>query len=84
MRGVDKTTAYRECLPSLCRRALSIANPKSSALVVSKINLAKVAAQVLLRDVVIDANQSALEQREMAFDGVGVSLTTNVFLDAVG
>jgi hypothetical protein len=38
---------------------------------------------VLLADMVIGAIDAALENGEIAFDGVGVGIATNLFLSAV-
>ena len=52
--------------------------------VVAEVEFADVAIQVLRADVVIDAEDAALERREIALDGVGVpEPAAHVFLDRV-
>ena len=63
--------------------AVAIVVVKCNAVVVAKIELVDVALQVLVRALLIDAAHSALEDAEIAFDGVGVNLTTPIFFDAV-
>src|SRR5260370_15209620 len=63
--------------------APSIRYAKRDAFVVAEIELAKVALQMLLRDVVIGAHDPALEDGEVAFDRVGVSLAAHVLTDPV-
>src|SRR5438067_1050216 len=52
--------------------ALYIVNAECDALVVPEVELGEVALQVLFVDVVIYADDSALQDREIAFNGVGV------------
>ena len=64
--------------------AVCIAGAKGGAVVVPEIELAKVAVQVLLAAMMIDALQAALEHRkEEAFNGVRMNVATDVFLGAV-
>ncbi len=50
--------------------ALSIVHAKCNAVAVPEVELGKVAVKVLLPAMLIDALHSALEDREVAFDGV--------------
>src|SRR6478736_168337 len=52
--------------------ALYIINTKRNPLVVSEIKLRKIPLQMFLADVMIDTVNSALQDREISFDGVGV------------
>ena len=63
------------------RRAFAISEAKRGAVVVSEIEFAEVTLQVSLRDMVIDAIDTALEDREVPLDGVGVRVAANVFVD---
>lgn len=63
--------------------ALCVVYAKRGALVVTEIELGEVAAQMLLADMVIDAIDPALEDREIVLDGVGVRVASHVFLDTV-
>lgn len=62
---------------------LHIVNAERGAVVVAEVELADVADQVLLAALVIGADQSALEDREVAFDGVGVCRAASVFAGVV-
>jgi hypothetical protein len=50
---------------------------------VSEVKFGEVAVQVRLADVKIAAVDAALQDREVAFDGIGVGVAANIFLDAV-
>jgi hypothetical protein len=63
--------------------ALRILNTERDPFVVAEVEFAQIPLQVLLADVVVRARDPALEDREVAFDGVRVSLTANVFLGTV-
>lgn len=52
--------------------ALAVFDPKRRAVVLAKIELGKVAMQMLLTAVLIDALHAALEDAEVALDRVGV------------
>ena len=60
--------------------ALYIINTKRNPLVVSEIKLRKIPLQMFLADVMIDTVNSALQDREISFDGVGVRIAAHVFL----
>lgn len=59
---------------------LNIINAESDPLVVTEIELGEIPLQVLLADVVIHADDSALQNREIAFDRIGVRVAAHVFL----
>src|SRR6185312_10209441 len=63
--------------------ASSITYSQGYARIVAEIKLGEVAAKVLLADVVVHAVDAALEDAEIAFDGVGVGIAAHVFLGAV-
>lgn len=54
-----------------------IINAKGGTVVMSELKLGQVARQVLFGAVLIDTAHTALEDREIAFDGVGVRLAAN-------
>jgi hypothetical protein len=60
--------------------ALDIINPQWDPLVVAEIELGKILLQMLLADVVIDTIDVALQDREIALDGIGVRVALHVFL----
>src|SRR6266849_6422874 len=53
--------------------ALFVAPSVRLAMVVAEVELGEVAVQVIVRAVLIDALHAALEDREEAFDGIGVN-----------
>ena len=63
--------------------AVGIVVAKGNAVAVAEVEFVDVALQMLARAMLIDAAHSALEDAEIAFDGVGVNLTTPIFFDAV-
>src|SRR5690606_16137101 len=63
--------------------AVGIIYAKGDAVAVAEIELGKVAVQVLLGDVLVDALHAALEDRIVAFDRVGVDAATRPFIVAV-
>lgn len=63
--------------------AFNIANTKLSAIVVAEIELGEVAEQVLLSAVLVDAFHAALEDREEAFNRVGVNAAADIFAGGV-
>ena len=64
-------------------RAILIVNPQRYAAVVPKIEFAQITMQVLLSAVLIDALHTTLEDGEVAFKGVGVCGTADVFASAM-
>ncbi len=52
--------------------ALDVADPERNPVAVAEIELGKVAVQVMLAAVLVDAAHPAFEDREEAFDGVGL------------
>jgi len=56
-----------------------VINAKPNAVIVPEIELHKIPMQMLLFAVLISAAHSAFENREVAFNGVGVNITTHVF-----
>src|SRR5579862_875223 len=64
------------------RGALGIVDAKRNALVVAEIEFAEIPLQVFRRDVMIGADHAALENAEIAFNGVGVpKMAAHVFLN---
>lgn len=63
--------------------ALSVVDFESDTVVVAEVELSKVAVQVLLAAVLIDALHAALEDREVALDGARVNVATDVLTLAV-
>jgi hypothetical protein len=63
--------------------ALGIVNPELDAIRIAEVELGEVAVKVPLGAVLIDAGHSALEDREIAFNGVGVSIAAHPFLAPV-
>lgn len=64
-------------------RPFGIVHAKGNPVVVSEVELGKVAVQMLLADMVEGAGDAALQDREVTLDGVGVNVATDIFLDAV-
>lgn len=62
---------------------LLVINSKLRPRVVAEIELREIAMQMGLADVVERANDPALEEREVAFGGVGVRFATDVFANGV-
>ena len=60
--------------------ALHVVDAKPDAMRVTEVELVQIPLQVRLRDVLVDAVNAALEDREIAFNGVGVDVAANVFL----
>lgn len=54
------------------RRALLIVDAKPFAIVLAEIKLGEIAVKVLAIDMLVDADQAALQDREEAFKGIGV------------
>ena len=65
------------------RRTFPIVKPKAIAVVISEIEFCKVTVQMLLSAMLIDALHAALEDREIAFDGVGVDVAAHVLAAGV-
>jgi hypothetical protein len=64
------------------KRAIGAGRVRDAASVVAEIELADVALQVLGADVVIHAEDAALQDREVALDGVGMpEAAAHVFID---
>ena len=61
-------------------RAFGIVKAERDPIVIAKIELAEIPLQVFLADVMIDAVDAALEDREIALNSVGVGISANVFL----
>lgn len=67
-------------------RAIGIAEAERNAVIVAEVELGKVAMQMLLTALLVDAAHAALEDGEHALDGVGgdgAILRVNILLDAV-
>ena len=60
-----------------------VIDPKGSAVAVAESELSAVTVQVGLVAMLVNALHAALEDAEIAFDGVGVNVTTNVFISGV-
>lgn len=58
--------------------AVGVINPKSNAVVVAEVIFGKVAVQVVLAVVLVDALEAALEDREEALDCIGVRVATAI------
>src|SRR4051812_2990686 len=69
--------------PDCLHRALGVGDSKRRALVVAEIELGKVALQMLCTDVVINAGDAALHDREITLNRVRVCITADVLTDAV-
>jgi hypothetical protein len=61
-------------------RPLNIINSKRDPIVVPKIKFGEITMQMFLADVLIDAIDPALEDREVSLGGVSVSITSDVFI----
>jgi hypothetical protein len=74
---------FASCAFDGLRRAFGVFHAQCDPLVVSEIEFAKIPFQVVLADVVKRADNPALEDREIALDGVGVvkAASANIFLD---
>jgi len=59
--------------------ALDIINAECDPLVVAEIELGEIPLQVLLADVMIDSVDTALQDREIPFNGIGVRIAANIF-----
>jgi hypothetical protein len=66
------------CAPDGAVGALDIVDAEFGAVVVPEIEFGEVAVEMLLVHVLIDADQTALEHREEAFEGVGVHVAPDV------
>src|SRR5690349_4834560 len=66
-----------------CVGARHVVNAQRDAMVVPEVELAQIAMQVLLTAVLIDALHTALEDREVALDGVGVRVPAHVLFGRV-
>src|SRR4051812_43939597 len=62
---------------------VNIAVAQADSVIVAEIKFRKIAVQVLLFAVLINAARAALEDGERPFDGVGVNVAANVFFDAM-
>src|SRR3546814_9307609 len=63
--------------------ALHVLDTKGSALVVAEIELRQIALQVGRANMVVGAIDAALEQGEVALNGVGVGVAAHVLVNAV-
>lgn len=61
---------------------LRIADIEHGALVVPEIELGKVPLQILRADMMVHAVDAAIQDREIALDGVRVRVAPNIFLNA--
>src|SRR3546814_7994323 len=59
--------------------ALSIFNTAGAAVGVTEIKLRQIAVQMLLAAMLVDAAHPTFEDREKAFNGVGVDIATDIF-----
>ena len=59
---------------------LRIINSLGNALAIAEVKLSKVAVKVLFAAMLIDALHAALENRIIAFDGIGVDDATHIFV----
>lgn len=64
-------------------RALWVTDLKRNTMIIPEVKFCKIPLQVLLADVVINAVDAALQNREASFDVIGVSVATYIFLDRV-
>ena len=62
--------------------ALFVVDATGNAIVIPEIELRKVAVQVLLITVLVDALHATLKDRKIAFQGVGVGIAANVRVGA--
>ncbi len=69
--------------PASAVGALRILDAEGRPLIVAEVELGKVALQVLLREMVVGAHDPALEDREVALNGVRVNVAAHVLADAV-
>jgi hypothetical protein len=63
--------------------ALHVVNTEPDVIAVPEIILGKISVQMLLAAMLVDAFHAALEDRIIAFNGVGVNLAANVFFTAI-
>src|SRR6516162_1517491 len=61
-------------------RALLIVNAETDSVAVAEIEFGEIAMKVLLADVLIDAINSALQDREIILGSIGRGISANVFL----
>lgn len=74
----------RKALPAdPFERGLSALGIVNEAGVVTEVELPVIALQMLLRDVVIDAEDAALEDREITLNRVRMSVSAHVLIDTV-
>ena len=64
-------------------RTLNVLNAQGGAFIIPEIKLAKVALQVLFGHMMINAIDAALQDGEIAFDGIRMRVAPNIFADAV-
>src|SRR3546814_7099410 len=76
------TTLFRSAFQGLVH-ALHVLDTKGSALVVAEIELRQIALQVGRANMVVGAIDAALEQGEVALNGVGVGVAAHVLVNAV-
>ncbi len=67
------TTSYRS------NSADSVIIPKRGTVVIAEVKFREIAVQMFLGAVLVDALHAALENREEAFDRIGVNITTHIF-----
>ncbi len=63
--------------------AIGVIEAKRNAVIVAMIIFGQVPMQMLFAAVLINALHAAFEDREIAFDCIGVHVTTRIFFDAV-
>ena len=78
---ISEPTPLRALQCALC--AGGIVNAKLLAIAVAEIELRQIAMQVRLADVLIDAINAALQDREKALDRVGVNIAAHILVVAV-
>jgi hypothetical protein len=61
----------------------AIIDPQLGAVAVAEIELGEVTFQVCFADMLVDAIDAALQDREVALDGVGISLSPDIFFGGV-
>lgn len=62
---------------------LLIIDAKRDSLVVAEVAFSEIPLQVLLANVMVDTVDTAFQDREIAFDGIGVNVAAHILTDAV-
>jgi hypothetical protein len=81
---IGEPLAFHALQKTLC--AVLIVYAKRDAVVIAEVEFSKVAVQVIVSAVLIDALHAALEDRKETFDGIGVDTAVgklNVFPETV-